>query len=72
MFKDNSIINNHAKIQHRRTSEITWGICEGDLFLISEHVLEGQESLGDFSKNKRWHALFPSPYQPIELDSCRK
>ena len=44
MFKDNSIINNHAKIQHRRTSEITWGICEGDLFLISEHVLEGQES----------------------------
>ena len=39
--------------QYRSSSlKNAWGVPEGGLLLISECVLEGKESLGDFSRNK--------------------
>lgn len=56
-------MNSSAEIQLRSSSLKTPGVCGGEIYLfISEHTLEGQGSLGEFSRNRgasRCHLPFP-------------
>lgn len=57
-----------TKIKHRSGSlKNARGVSDGDLFTSLKHVVEGQESLGDFSKNKGAHSHHLS-HLPPSLD----
>lgn len=52
----------------------TPGVSRKIYLLISKHVKQGQGSLGDFPKNKRFgrHHFYPITPKPRYTDTCRK